>query len=177
MAAARHARDFCSRWLFSKGVYTNNAITDSAYNFNKILQTFWTGVKWSVRSDLGVRIRFSPETRSKFERVPRRSRSFLKYAISPNLDVIGAFSYLEHDKSSTSTTPSASVDAALSDETGLGSPFHTPTTAPAPDRKMPFPSGSHIAEKERAVAAAPRGRARYNELKVPFLASLKASLM
>ena len=39
---------------FSKGVYVNNAITDNAYNFNKILQTVWTGVKWSVRDNLDL---------------------------------------------------------------------------------------------------------------------------
>ena len=39
---------------FSKGVYVNNAITDNAYNFNKILQTVWTGVKWSARDNLDL---------------------------------------------------------------------------------------------------------------------------
>ena len=43
---------------FSKGVYINNAITDNAYNFNKILQTVWTGVKWSVRDNLDLSLAF-----------------------------------------------------------------------------------------------------------------------
>ncbi len=40
--------------VWSKGVYTNAAVTDNAYNINKVLQTFWTGVKWSVRSNLDL---------------------------------------------------------------------------------------------------------------------------
>jgi hypothetical protein len=40
--------------FFSKGVYTNAAVTDNAYNFNKVLQTYWTGLKWSVLSNLDV---------------------------------------------------------------------------------------------------------------------------
>jgi GrpB-like predicted nucleotidyltransferase (UPF0157 family) len=35
---------------------------------------------------------------------------------------------------------------------------------------------AYVAEKERAVAAAPEGRARYNELKRPFIDKIKASL-
>ena len=30
------------------GVITNDAITSNGLNYNKVLQTFWTGVKWSV---------------------------------------------------------------------------------------------------------------------------------
>ena len=36
---------------------------------------------------------------------------------------------------------------------------------------------AYVAEKERAASAAPEGRARYNELKQPFLDQLKASLL
>ena len=45
MAAARPA---------PRHLRPNNAITDNAYNFNKILQTVWTGVKWSVRDNLDL---------------------------------------------------------------------------------------------------------------------------
>ena len=43
---------------FSKGVYTNAAVTDNAYNINKVLQTFWTGVKWSALSNLDLSVGF-----------------------------------------------------------------------------------------------------------------------
>jgi GrpB-like predicted nucleotidyltransferase (UPF0157 family) len=36
---------------------------------------------------------------------------------------------------------------------------------------------AYVAEKERAALAAPEGRARYNELKQPFLDRVKASLL
>jgi GrpB-like predicted nucleotidyltransferase (UPF0157 family) len=36
---------------------------------------------------------------------------------------------------------------------------------------------AYVAEKERAASAAPEGRARYNELKQPFLDRVKASLL
>ncbi len=39
---------------WSKGVYANAAVTDNAYNINKILQTFWAGAKWSVWDNLDV---------------------------------------------------------------------------------------------------------------------------
>ena len=39
---------------WSKGVYANAAVTDNAYNFNKVLQTFWTGAKWSVWDNLDL---------------------------------------------------------------------------------------------------------------------------
>ena len=37
---------------WSKGVYTNAAVTDNAYNINRKLNTVWTGFKWSVWSNL-----------------------------------------------------------------------------------------------------------------------------
>ncbi|MGH6796829.1 MAG: hypothetical protein ACREDI_00400, partial [Roseiarcus sp.] len=49
---------FVPAGFFSKGVTTNNAITDNAYNFNKILQTFWTGLKWSARDNLDLSVGF-----------------------------------------------------------------------------------------------------------------------
>lgn len=36
---------------------------------------------------------------------------------------------------------------------------------------------AYLAEKERAAATAPEGRARYNELKGPFIGKIKASLI
>jgi hypothetical protein len=38
-------------------------------------------------------------------------------------------------------------------------------------------AGGAVAEKERAATAAPEGRARYNELKQPFLDRVKANLL
>jgi GrpB-like predicted nucleotidyltransferase (UPF0157 family) len=43
-------------------------------------------------------------------------------------------------------------------------------------RRDPALRFSYTEEKERAAAAAPYGRARYNDLKGPFLAKLKAEL-
>ena len=39
---------------WSGGVYANAAVTDNAYNINKVLQSFWTGAKWSVLPDLDL---------------------------------------------------------------------------------------------------------------------------
>jgi predicted porin len=57
---------FVPAGFFSKGVYTNSAITDNAYNFNKILQTFWTGVKWSVRDNLDLSVAFYYQGQSNY---------------------------------------------------------------------------------------------------------------
>ncbi len=39
---------------WSKGVYANAAVTANAYNINKVLQTVWTGVRWSVWSNFDL---------------------------------------------------------------------------------------------------------------------------
>ena len=36
----------------SKGVFTNNAITDNNYNIQKVLMTWWGGAKYAFRPDL-----------------------------------------------------------------------------------------------------------------------------
>jgi GrpB-like predicted nucleotidyltransferase (UPF0157 family) len=43
-------------------------------------------------------------------------------------------------------------------------------------RKDPELRARYVEEKERAVAAAPKGRARYNQIKAPFLEITKAEL-
>ena len=43
-------------------------------------------------------------------------------------------------------------------------------------RRDPDLRGTYVREKERAVAASPEGRARYNELKGAFLTKVKANL-
>ena len=43
---------------WSRGVYINNAVTSSAYNDNRILNTVWTGFKWSVLTNLDVQMGF-----------------------------------------------------------------------------------------------------------------------
>ena len=43
---------------FNDGVYTNSAITVNAYNNQKVLNTFWTGVRWKVLSNLDAAVGF-----------------------------------------------------------------------------------------------------------------------
>ncbi len=43
---------------WSKGVYTNAAVTDNAYNINRKLNTVWTGFKWSIWSNLYLSMGF-----------------------------------------------------------------------------------------------------------------------
>ena len=43
-------------------------------------------------------------------------------------------------------------------------------------RRDPQLCAEYVREKERAVAAAPEGRARYNEIKGPYLESVTARL-
>jgi predicted porin len=52
--------------FFSNGLYTNNAVTSNAYNYNKILQTFWTGVKWSALDNLDFIAAFYYQTQNNF---------------------------------------------------------------------------------------------------------------
>src|SRR5574337_193242 len=39
---------------FKNGVYVNDAVTANPYNFNKVLQTVWTGLRYSVWENLDV---------------------------------------------------------------------------------------------------------------------------
>ena len=45
---------FVPAGYWSKGVYANSAVTSNGYTFNKILQTVWLGVRWSIRDDLDL---------------------------------------------------------------------------------------------------------------------------
>lgn len=38
------------------GVYTNDALTSNNFNYNRVLQTAWTGVKWSVLDNVDLAI-------------------------------------------------------------------------------------------------------------------------
>ena len=49
---------FVPAGYWNKGVYTNAAVTDNAYNINRKLNTVWTGFKWSVWSNLTVAMGF-----------------------------------------------------------------------------------------------------------------------
>ena len=49
---------FVPAGYWNKGVYTNAAVTANAYNINRILNTVWTGFKWSVWSNLTVAMGF-----------------------------------------------------------------------------------------------------------------------
>ncbi len=44
--------------VWSKGVYTNAAVTANAYTINRVLETVWTGAKWSARSNLDLSVGF-----------------------------------------------------------------------------------------------------------------------
>ncbi len=49
---------FIPQGYWNKGVYTNAAVTVNAYNIQRVLQTFWTGVKWKVLSNLDAAVGF-----------------------------------------------------------------------------------------------------------------------
>ena len=51
---------------WSRGVYANAAVTDNAYNLNKVLQTFWTGAKWSVWDNLDLSAGFYYQTQNDY---------------------------------------------------------------------------------------------------------------
>jgi hypothetical protein len=42
------------------------AVTSNNYNLNKVLQTFWTGVKWSIRDDLDIAAAFYYQSQNNF---------------------------------------------------------------------------------------------------------------
>jgi len=56
--------------FFNNGVYTNNAVTVNNYNIQRVLNTFWTGVKWKVRSDLEAAVGFYYQDQNNFNTSP-----------------------------------------------------------------------------------------------------------
>ncbi len=57
---------FIPEGCWNKGVYTNSAITSNAYNFNRNLNTVWTGFKWSVLSNLDVAAGYYYQTQNNY---------------------------------------------------------------------------------------------------------------
>jgi predicted porin len=57
---------FVPAGYFSKGVYTNAAVTDSAYNDHRMLNTVWTGFKWYVWDNLSVAMGFYYQTQNNY---------------------------------------------------------------------------------------------------------------
>ncbi len=55
---------------WSKGVYTNAAVTDNAYNINRKLNTVWTGFKWSVWSNLTFAMAFYYQSQNDYSTAP-----------------------------------------------------------------------------------------------------------
>jgi len=51
---------------WSKGVYVNNAVTSNGYNYNRILNTVWTGFKWSLTSTIDVQMGFYYQTQNNY---------------------------------------------------------------------------------------------------------------
>ncbi len=51
---------------WNKGVYTNSAVTANAYNINRILNTVWTGFKWSIYDNLFVAAGFYYQNQNNF---------------------------------------------------------------------------------------------------------------
>ncbi|HEY1886432.1 MAG TPA: porin [Roseiarcus sp.] len=52
--------------FFSKGVFTNNAITVNQYNVQRVLQTYWTGARYAVRPDLDVAFGYYFQSQNNF---------------------------------------------------------------------------------------------------------------
>jgi predicted porin len=52
--------------FFSKGVFTNNAITVNQYNIQKVLMTYWGGAKWSFRPDLDLAFGYYFQSQNNF---------------------------------------------------------------------------------------------------------------
>ncbi len=57
---------FVPAGYWNNGVYTNSAINGSSYNFNRVLNTVWTGFKWSLLSNLDAAIGFYYQTQNNF---------------------------------------------------------------------------------------------------------------
>ena len=52
--------------FLNKGVFTNNAITVNQYNVQRVLQTYWTGAKWSIRPDLDLAFGYYFQSQNNF---------------------------------------------------------------------------------------------------------------
>ena len=50
----------------SSGVYANSAVTANNFNIQKVLNTFWTGARWKIRSDLEAMIGFYYQNQNNF---------------------------------------------------------------------------------------------------------------
>jgi hypothetical protein len=57
---------FVPAGFVSKGVFTNSAVTSNAYNYHRILNTVWTGFKWSVRDNVSVAMGFYYQDQNNF---------------------------------------------------------------------------------------------------------------
>jgi predicted porin len=56
--------------FFKNGVYTNSAITVNAYNVQRVLNTFWTGIKWKVLSNLEAAVGFYYQGQNNYNTSP-----------------------------------------------------------------------------------------------------------
>jgi predicted porin len=56
--------------FFKNGVYTNAAVNASNFDINKELNTFWTGVKWKVLSNLEASVGFYYQGQNNFNTSP-----------------------------------------------------------------------------------------------------------
>jgi predicted porin len=61
---------FVPSGYFTKGVYTNAAVTDNAYDINRKLNTVWTGFKWSVWSNLTFAMAFYYQSQNDYSTSP-----------------------------------------------------------------------------------------------------------
>ena len=52
--------------FLSKGVLTNSAINSTNFNVQRVLQTYWTGAKWSVRPDLDLAFGYYFQSQNNF---------------------------------------------------------------------------------------------------------------
>ena len=55
---------------FNNGVLTNAAVTANNFDINRILNTFWTGVRWKLRSDLEASAGFYYQGQNNFNTSP-----------------------------------------------------------------------------------------------------------
>jgi predicted porin len=56
--------------FFSKGVFTNSAITDNNYNIQKVLMTWWGGAKYAFRPDLDFAFGYYFQSQNDFNTAP-----------------------------------------------------------------------------------------------------------
>ena len=56
--------------FFNNGVYTNSAVTVNNFDIQKVLNTFWAGVRWKLRSDLETAVGFYYQNQNNFNTSP-----------------------------------------------------------------------------------------------------------